>query len=73
MGKLMFNPAADALPDVTSSDNGKVLGVVNGEWEAADAPSELPDVTSVDNGKFLIVVNGQWAATSMQSWQGGSY
>lgn len=26
------------LPAVTSSDNGKVLGVVNGEWAKTDVP-----------------------------------
>ena len=29
----------DGLPSVTSSDNGKVLRVVSGEWEAVQLPS----------------------------------
>ena len=49
------------LPDVTSADNGKILKVVSGDWEAAEAPSGLPDVTSADNGKSLEVSNGAWA------------
>lgn len=28
-----------SLPDVSSTDNGKVLGVVNGEWDKMTAPS----------------------------------
>ena len=34
------------LPAVTENDNGKVLTVVNGEWEAV-TPAE--DVSEVDN------------------------
>lgn len=50
------------LPDVTVSDNGKILGVVDGEWAVIDAPIELPSVSSTDNGKVLGVVEGEWAA-----------
>lgn len=35
-----------SLPAVTASDNGKVLGVVNGEWNTMDAP----------NGDFIITI-----------------
>jgi hypothetical protein len=49
------------LPTVTSDDNGKVLGVSNGEWAVIDAPVELPSVSSTDNGKVLGVVEGEWA------------
>ena len=48
------------LPNVTSSNNGEILSVVNGQWAAATAPSGLPTVTSSDNGKSLEVVNGEW-------------
>ena len=50
------------LPDVSASDNGKILGVANGEWAVIDAPVELPSVSSTDNGKVLGVVEGEWAA-----------
>lgn len=30
---------AAALPDVTESDNGKILRVVSGAWAVAEAPS----------------------------------
>lgn len=50
------------LPDVSASDNGKILGVTNGEWAVIDAPVELPSVSSTDNGKVLGVVEGEWTA-----------
>ncbi len=54
---------AAALPTVTSSDNGKVMTVVSGEWAAAALPTELPAVTTSDAGKVLMVnSSGQWVA-----------
>lgn len=47
------------LPDVTSADNGSLLGVSGGEW--AKVASPVPDVTSDDNGDLLGVVEGAWA------------
>lgn len=46
------------LPDVTAEDNGKVLSVVEGNWDKAQPTNELPDVTEDDNDKVLTVVNG---------------
>ena len=50
------------LPAVTSDDNGKLLTVVEGGWNKADAPKELPALASgtTDNGKTLRAFNGQW-------------
>lgn len=53
-------PTGKSLPTVSSTDNGKLLTVVEGEWAKADAPTELPAVTSDDNGKVLKVADGAW-------------
>lgn len=51
------------LPEVTSSDNGDVLTVVNGAWAKAAPAAELPAVTSSDEGKVLTVDDeGNWSA-----------
>ena len=55
--------AVDQLPSVSNSDNGKVLGVVNGKW--GKAVDRLPSVTSDDEGKVLMVVNGAWAVAEL--------
>ena len=43
------------LPDVTSTDNGKILGVDNGEWNVVEAPSGGYSITTteVDTGMKL--------------------
>ncbi len=56
------------LPDVSASDNGKILGVANGEWAVIDAPVELPSVSSTDNGNVLGVVEGEWGVMSTDSF-----
>ncbi len=61
IGDTLISP----LPDVTNSDNGKVLGVVNGEWDKYTIPKELPTVSSSDNGKVLSVVSGSWNKKSL--------
>ena len=62
---LIAGGALKELPKVTSSDNGKVLSVVNGKWAKADAPIELPAVTAGDNGKVLTVADGAWSAENL--------
>lgn len=54
-------------PDVTTSDNGKILKVSNGTWVAANETQELPSVTASDNGKVLQVVNGAWAKNKVEA------
>ena len=51
---------AEKLPIVSSTDNGKVLGVSSGKWDKVDAPSSLPAVSGTDNGKLLGVSSGKW-------------
>lgn len=54
------------LPEVSASDNGKVLMVVDGMWAAAAIPSQLPAVTSSDSGKVLTVsAQGAWGAAAL--------
>lgn len=58
-----YLPEVDGVPQVTSSDVGKVLkATAEGEYDWGAAPDPLPSVTSVDNGKVLKVVEGAWAA-----------
>lgn len=51
--------AVEAVPDVTSSDDGKVLQATysGGEgsyaWTTPPSMDEVPDVTSSDDGKLL--------------------
>ena len=61
------------VPAAAAADNGKVLTIVNGAWEAASAGSGLPSVTSADNGKFLRVVDGAWAAATVPDANGQSF
>ncbi len=53
------------LPNVTGTDNGKVLKVIGGAWSKGDdTGSVLPTVSDSDNGKLLGVAEGAWTAVS---------
>lgn len=73
--RAVANEAASSggLPEVSGSDNGDVLTVVEGAWAKAAPAAELPAVTSANNGEFLMVVSGAWAAAALSEWTGGSY
>ncbi|MBR2800353.1 MAG: hypothetical protein IKE04_05700 [Oscillospiraceae bacterium] len=56
------------LPEVSASDNGKVLTVAEGAWAAAAIPAQLPAVTAADAGKVLTVdAEGNWVAAALPS------
>lgn len=61
----MLKGADNQLPETSSSDNGKFLGVYQGKWAKRTLPTELPAVTAEDNGKVLMVVDGVWTAAEL--------
>jgi hypothetical protein len=58
-----YNELESVLPDIGTSDNGKVLTVKDGVWSAQDAPTSLPEITTQDEGKILSVKDGVWTKT----------
>lgn len=70
--KLIEQSEGGTLPEVTTTDNGKVLTVVEGAWDKAEASgSSLPEVTAADNGKVLTVVEGEWDKVEAGGGGGG--
>lgn len=53
------NADANALPAVTTDDNGDVLAVVSGAW--AKSSNALPPVNNGDGGMILQVSGGKWS------------
>lgn len=68
---IVFDGDVFVVPQPTSQQNGKLLGVVGGEYAFVD--DRLPAVTASDNGKFLRVVNGAWAAQTVPSAESNSF
>lgn len=52
---------AHGITALPSGTDGQVLTLDDGEWVAADVPSELPAVDAGDDGSVLKVVDGEWA------------
>lgn len=60
----------ERVPPVDETSNGKILQVVDGKWQAADAPSGgagdgsgLPEAEQ--DGMMLQMVNGAWTAVAV--------
>lgn len=70
-----FEPNGQTIPEVSSSDAGKVLGVdSNGKYVLKeDAGSVLPEITPSDEGKVLKVENGTtvWGADEGTEYTAG--
>ncbi len=47
------------LPEVTSADNGKLLGVVNGKWNKMDAPSGGVDYSTTEQNTGRKWIDGK--------------
>lgn len=58
------------LPEVTGDDNGKILGVVNGEWDKTDAPTGLPISPEIDGTYYLINRVDTLGSQSYLGWGG---
>lgn len=47
------------LPEVTSADNGKILGVVEGSWNKMDVPSGIVDYSTTEQDTGQKWTNGK--------------
>lgn len=70
--------SGSSLPDVSDSDNGKIMTVVDGVWTAQTLtishPIELPTVSTSDAGKFLRVsADGLWVAETIPNAEEASF
>ena len=68
-----FPGDGSGLPEVTTENNGQILGVTDGTWGAMDAPSGLPEITTENEGAFLRIVNGVPAWVLMENAEDGVY
>ena len=66
LDRLANREVNQMLPTVSASDNGKVLTVSSGEWNAVTPTPELPAVSGTDNGKILKVSGGAWTAAAAE-------
>lgn len=51
--------AGSGLPDVTSDDDGKILGVVNGAWDTINAPSGGVNYSTTEQNTGLTWIDGR--------------
>lgn len=67
MEAIAEKAGGSGLPDVGTSDNGKVAKVIEGEWGVGYDEGGLPEVTTSDNGKIMKVVEGDWQVADAPS------
>ncbi|MEE3334370.1 MAG: hypothetical protein VZR54_08930 [Ruminococcus sp.] len=54
-----LSASGSSLPDVTTADNGKVLGVVEGSWNKIDAPSGGVDYSTTEQNTGIKWIDGK--------------
>lgn len=69
--QMFTMPAVSSLPEITTENNGQILGVADGVWGVMDAPSGLPEAGN--EGAFLRIVDGVPTWVVLENAEDGVY